>query len=64
MSNNNNDIASEIINTLEKIIDARFEYLLELTYENHQTARKVLEEKYGPEMDKLQLFIEKTLTNK
>ena len=64
MSSDINDIASEIVNSLEKVIDARFQYLVELTYENHRLARNILEETYLPERKKLQDHIKKVLTTR
>jgi hypothetical protein len=39
---------SDILEAVEKMIDARYEYLQEKNYENHYHSRKVLEEKYNP----------------
>jgi hypothetical protein len=39
---------NKILEALEQMIDARYEYLQEKNYENHYHSRKVLEEKYNP----------------
>ena len=40
------------------VVDARFKYLKELDFENHNYARKILEEEYNPAMDRLKKILE------
>lgn len=48
MSKISNKQIDQILEALEKMIDARYEYLQERNYENHYHSRKILEEKYNP----------------
>jgi uncharacterized protein YkuJ len=48
---------NKIIDTLEAMIDARYEYLQEKNYENHYNGRKILEEKYNPSKDILEKLL-------
>lgn len=48
MSKISNKQVDQILGALEKMIDARYEYLQERNYENHYHSRKILEEKYNP----------------
>ena len=48
MSKISDKTVSDILQAVEKMIDARYEYLQEKNYENHYHSRKILEEKYNP----------------
>ena len=48
MSKISDKTVNDILEAVEKMIDARYEYLQEKNYENNYHSRKVLEEKYNP----------------
>lgn len=37
-----------LVDIIEKMVDTRFQYLVELGYENHTFARKILKDDYEP----------------
>ena len=51
----------EIMAHLERLIDARYEYLKEKDYENHRYACKVKEEAYDPVAKDFKEFLKKQL---
>lgn len=48
MSKISNHRVEQILEALEQLIDARYEYLQEKNYENHYHSRRILEDKYKP----------------
>jgi hypothetical protein len=55
------DLPSEALDILEKMIDNRFEYLVEKMYENHSYALNIHENKYLPEKKKMYQILKNEL---
>jgi hypothetical protein len=53
------DLPSETLEILEKMIDTRFEYLIERMYENHSYAINIHENKYLPQKQKMYEILKK-----
>ena len=58
----NEEFLKEVLDTMEKMVDNRFTYLREKSYENHAFASKLLKEEYEPVKKKLYELLKKGLT--
>lgn len=57
------EISLESLDILEKMIDTRFEYLIEKMYENHSYALNIYENKYLPQKQKMYEILKKEIDN-
>jgi len=55
------DLSSEVLDILEKMIDIRLEYLMEKKNENHYYASSIYKNRYLPEKQKLHELLKKEL---